>query len=85
MATEVLLRAIVIHADEDDLGKGGDEESLKTGNAGDRVGCGVIRLAEKLEEDFERNLSTNILTEPQLPKYAEKILKSLTLTTKKVV
>ena len=53
MATEVLLAAIVIHADEDDLGKGGDEEN-KTGNAGDRVGCGVIRLAEKLEEDFER-------------------------------
>jgi len=40
----VIGRGFVIHSDRDDLGKGGDAESLKTGNAGDRVACGVITL-----------------------------------------
>ena len=40
----VIGRGIVVHADPDDLGQGGDEESKKTGNAGDRLACGVITL-----------------------------------------
>jgi len=65
--SEVVGRAIVIHADEDDLGRGGDEESLKTGNAGDRVGCGVIRLREVIEEKYLRPISDKHFARNDLP------------------
>ncbi|KAL6506060.1 hypothetical protein OROHE_022779 [Orobanche hederae] len=40
----ILGRAVVVHAGPDDLGKGGHELSKTTGNAGARVGCGIIGL-----------------------------------------
>ncbi|KAG0468486.1 hypothetical protein HPP92_017814 [Vanilla planifolia] len=40
----IIGRAVVVHADPDDLGKGGHELSKSTGNAGGRLACGIIGL-----------------------------------------
>lgn len=42
----IIGRGLVIHAGRDDMGKGGDDGSLKTGNAGSRVACAVIALSD---------------------------------------
>ena len=43
-SNSILDRAIVVHAGEDDLGLGGDDGSLATGNAGSRVACGLVTV-----------------------------------------
>lgn len=38
-------RSVIIHADEDDYGLGGFEDSLTTGHSGKRIACAIIGRA----------------------------------------
>ncbi|XP_059052193.1 uncharacterized protein LOC131846803 [Achroia grisella] len=45
----ILGRALILHGQEDDLGLGGHETSLTTGNAGSRVVCAVIGVGSPVD------------------------------------
>ena len=42
----VIGRAVVVHVNQDDLGRGGHATSKTTGNAGGRLACGVIGITK---------------------------------------
>uniref|UniRef100_A0A8D0H944 Superoxide dismutase [Cu-Zn] n=1 Tax=Sphenodon punctatus TaxID=8508 RepID=A0A8D0H944_SPHPU len=46
-AYSILGRSVVIHEQEDDMGKGGNKASLENGNAGRRLACCVIGTCNK--------------------------------------
>jgi Cu-Zn family superoxide dismutase len=45
----IIGRSVVVHADEDDLGRGGYPDSATTGHAGARVSCGVVGISEDVD------------------------------------
>lgn len=43
---DLIGRMLIIHADEDDLGRGNFSDSKTTGHAGDRIACAIIGLLD---------------------------------------
>jgi Cu-Zn family superoxide dismutase len=43
----IIGRGLIIHDGPDDCGKGGNSESLKTGNAGKRIACAIIGYSKE--------------------------------------
>ena len=43
----IIGRTLIIHSDEDDLGKGGHHDSFKTGHSGSKIACAVIGIHQK--------------------------------------
>lgn len=40
--SDIMGRSMIVHADEDDYGLGGKDDSLKTGHSGARIACAII-------------------------------------------
>ena len=48
----IIGRSCVLHADQDDLGRGNFNDSKTTGHSGARIACGVIALADEKKYNF---------------------------------
>ena len=46
--SNIIGRGLIIHADPDDCGKGGQPDSLTTGHAGKRIACAVIGYSKTM-------------------------------------
>lgn len=46
---DLIGRSVIVHADQDDLGKGDHSDSKTTGHSGKRIACAVIGRAEGCE------------------------------------
>jgi len=46
--SNIMGRTLVIHEKEDDLGNGGNPDSLVTGNSGSRIACAIIGYSKKM-------------------------------------
>jgi len=44
--SNILGRGLIVHADPDDFGHGGHEDSLETGHSGARIACAIIGRAK---------------------------------------
>ncbi|KAH8394621.1 hypothetical protein KR222_000297, partial [Zaprionus bogoriensis] len=51
---DIIGRAVVITSHADDLGGGGNAQSLIDGNSGDRIACGIIARSAGILQNFKR-------------------------------
>ncbi|KAH8300632.1 hypothetical protein KR018_000089, partial [Drosophila ironensis] len=51
---DIVGRSVVITANPDDLGQGGNQQSLIDGNSGERIACGIIARSAGILENFKR-------------------------------
>jgi Copper/zinc superoxide dismutase (SODC) len=56
---DLLGRTLIVHADPDDLGLGGHEDSLTTGHSGKRIACAIIGRAKDCASAKSRTRKLN--------------------------